>query len=109
MTETQSRPLTPAAITTRLQAHHHTLQTHYHLRRIALFGSVAQGTPTPHSDIDLVVEFEQPIGLKFVELCEYLETCLETPVDVLTLTGVQQIRQPALIAEIMEQLVQVWP
>ncbi|MGA1264795.1 MAG: nucleotidyltransferase family protein [Prochlorothrix sp.] len=109
MTDPKPQPLTPTTITTRLQACHHTLQTQYHLRRIALFGSIAQGTQTPNSDIDLVVEFEQPIGLKFVELCEYLETCLETPVDVLTLTGVQQIRQPAVVSEILEQLVHVWP
>jgi len=32
----------------------------YGVRRIALFGSAARGEDTPESDIDLLVEFEDP-------------------------------------------------
>ncbi len=30
----------------------------HHIRRLAIFGSVAQGTARPDSDIDLLVEFD---------------------------------------------------
>ena len=30
----------------------------HHIRRLSLFGSQLKGTATPHSDIDLLVEFE---------------------------------------------------
>ncbi|HZQ10625.1 MAG TPA: nucleotidyltransferase family protein [Anaerolineae bacterium] len=32
----------------------------YGVKRIALFGSVARGEETPESDLDLLVEFEEP-------------------------------------------------
>ena len=35
------------------------LLDHYHIKRIALFGSAARGELTPTSDIDLLVEFEK--------------------------------------------------
>jgi predicted nucleotidyltransferase len=57
-----------------------------------LFGSYAKDIPTEASDIDLVVEFERPLGFKFIELSEYLERLLGQEVDVLTLAGIQGIR-----------------
>jgi len=52
---------------------------------ISLFGSVARGEPTEESDIDLLVEFSQPIGLlQFVELKRLLEELLGRPVDLVT-------------------------
>jgi predicted nucleotidyltransferase len=53
-----------------------------------VFGSVARGEADLSSDVDLVVDFDRPIGLRFMELCNYLEESLGRRVDVLTLTGV---------------------
>ena len=39
----------------------------YGVKRIGLFGSYAKGIQREDSDIDILVEFERPIGLKFVE------------------------------------------
>ena len=33
-----------------------------HIRRLALFGSIAKGTGRPDSDVDLLVEFEARQG-----------------------------------------------
>ncbi|MFW9917360.1 MAG: nucleotidyltransferase family protein [Candidatus Thorarchaeota archaeon] len=65
------------------------LVSEYGVKRIGLFGSYAKGTPSETSDVDLVVEFERPIGLRFVEFAEYLESLLGKRVDVLTPAGVQ--------------------
>ncbi|MCL6100355.1 MAG: nucleotidyltransferase domain-containing protein, partial [Bacteroidetes bacterium] len=45
----------------------------YRVKRVGVFGSFAKNSANDQSDIDIVVEFEKPIGLKFVSLAEYLE------------------------------------
>lgn len=48
-----------------------------------LFGSVARNEARPDSDVDLLVEFNRPIGLfEFIELQQQLETLLGCKVDL---------------------------
>lgn len=77
------------------------------IRRIGLFGSFARGEPGESSDVDVVVEIEKPIGLRFVELVDYLEGLLGRKVDVLTPAGIQNIRRAAVIKSITESIVYV--
>ena len=57
----------------------------YGVSAVSLFGSVARGESTEDSDIDLLVEFSQPIGLfKFVELKRILEEAFGRSVDLVT-------------------------
>ena len=74
---------------------------------MGLFGSFAKGHPGEQSDIDIVVEFERPIGLRFIELVEYLETLLGRKVDVLTPIGIQSIRRRTVAKSIAESIVYV--
>lgn len=83
------------------------LVTEYGVKRIGLFGSYAKGTPNEQSDVDVVVEFERPIGLKFIELTEYLETLFDRKVDVLTPAGLQAIRFGQVAQNIAESIVYV--
>jgi uncharacterized protein len=83
------------------------LSATYGLRRVGIFGSTVKGTTHAASDIDLVVEFERPLGVRFMEFADYLEHVLQTPVDVLTPTGIQMIRDPRLAREIEESVVYV--
>ncbi|HAI87701.1 MAG TPA: hypothetical protein DCL63_12000 [Firmicutes bacterium] len=46
-----------------LQAKREHLHTEFGVSRIALFGSVARNESGGSSDVDIVVEFDQPIGL----------------------------------------------
>lgn len=51
------------------------LRREYHVRRFGVFGSFARGEATEKSDIDILVELSQPIGLfKFIELEQRLNT-----------------------------------
>ncbi len=68
------------------------LASEYGVKRLGLFGSYARGRPTEASDIDLLVEFERPIGFRFIELAEHLERLLGKPVEVLTPAGLQAVR-----------------
>ena len=69
----------------------------YGVKKIGLFGSYANGTYTEASDIDIIVEFETPLGFKFMEFADYLEELLGKPVDVLTVGGLQGIRIPHIV------------
>ena len=68
------------------------LKENYGVKKIALFGSVVKGKYNKSSDIDIVVEFEKPIGLRFMDLAEYLEKKLRRKTDILTAEGVRSIR-----------------
>mgnify|MGYP001044435587 CR=1 FL=1 len=90
-----------------LREHYPYLAAEYGVKRIGLFGSYAKGQPSDMSDVDMVVEFERPIGLRFVELAEYLEHLLGRKVDLLTPAGIQGIRIPWVAQNIAERLVSV--
>jgi uncharacterized protein len=70
-------------ITQLLQQEKKRLKEIYHVERIGIFGSVARGEATETSDVDILVEFSEPIGLDFVTMADELELLLGCPVDVL--------------------------
>ena len=80
------------------------LKENYGVKKIALFGSVAKRNCSKTSDIDMVVEFEKPIGLKFVDLAEYLEKRLGRKTDILTNDGIRSIRSRKIAKDIKRSL-----
>ena len=56
----------------------------YPLRKVELFDSYASGKNTPHSDVDLLVEFNQPrVSLLTISALKYrMEELLGTEVDI---------------------------
>ena len=57
----------------------------YGVRSLSVFGSVARNHVRKYSDVDLLVEFNQPVGLfEFARLKLYLERVLERKVDLVT-------------------------
>lgn len=53
------------------------------VKTLFLFGSVARGEATSESDVDLLVEFNRPVGLfTLLGLQSYLEELLGCSVDV---------------------------
>ena len=83
------------------------LVSEYGVKKIALFGSYAKGMQTGDSDIDILVEFEKPIGLKFVEFGEYLEKLLGVKTDILTPAGIEGIRIKKIADDIRKSVVYV--
>jgi predicted nucleotidyltransferase len=83
------------------------LSREYGIRKIGLFGSVAKKTERIDSDIDIVVELAKPIGLKFVELTDYLETLFDRRVDVLTQEGIDNIRIKDVADDIKRTIIYV--
>ncbi len=56
----------------------------YGVSRMAIFGSYSRGEQSQSSDIDIMVEFDRSIGLKFVDLADDLERLLSTKVDLVS-------------------------
>jgi len=67
-----------------LEHHKQRLKDKYHIKSIGLFGSVVRGDMNVRSDVDILVEFERPIGLDFVSLADELEEILGVKVDLVT-------------------------
>ena len=79
----------------------------YGVKKIGLFGSYAKGLQEEDSDVDILVEFEKPIGLKFVEFGEYLEKLLGKKTDILTPVGIDGIRIERVAKDIRKDIVYV--
>jgi uncharacterized protein len=56
----------------------------YKVRRIGLFGSYATGKQTPSSDIDFLVDFEEPTFDNFMGLNFHLERLFRKKIDLIT-------------------------
>ena len=83
------------------------LVSEYGVKRIGLFGSYSKDKQTEKSDIDIIAEFEKPIGLKFIEFTNYLETLLGKKIDVLTPEGVNGITVKRIINDIEKSIIYV--
>ena len=81
------------------------LQETYNIIRIGLFGSFAQDKANDSCDIDLFMEFDKPIGLKFIQLNEYLEQRLGKMVDIITPAGINSIRLNKVKENIINTLI----
>jgi uncharacterized protein len=102
-----SGSLTKEGILRLLRESYPQLTAQFGVQRIGLFGSFAREIAQESSDVDLIVEFQRPIGLKFVELVEYLEALLGRRVDVLTPAGLRGIRLPEVARQIEESVIHV--
>lgn len=68
------------------------------VKSLALFGSVARDEAEPGSDVDVLVEFSEPVGFfRFLDVKAYLEELLGCRVDLVTPDALRpQLRQRVL-------------
>lgn len=90
-----------------LRSHKQVLQERFSVKKIGIFGSVARGVSGIDSDVDVLVEFEKPPGLEFMDFAEYLEKIFGRKVDVLTPEGVKGIRLKHVAEDIVRGVVYV--
>lgn len=66
------------------------LEKKYGVKDMALFGSYSRNTAVAgKSDVDVLVDFSQPIGLAFVDLADELELLLQLKVDLVSRGGIK--------------------
>jgi predicted nucleotidyltransferase len=71
---------------------------------LLLFGSVARDEATPKSDVDLLVEFNRPVGyFGLFALQDYLEDLLGCPVDL----GTPDSLKPHIRERVMGESIRV--
>lgn len=75
----------------------------YPIKEIAIFGSFARGEAGEDSDIDIMVEFSEPVGFEIVDLVEELEEMLHHKVDLVSKKAIR----PNLMPFVKKDLVYV--
>ena len=98
--------LTSRGIISQLKEHHDALKQ-LTVKRIGLFGSYATGRQTQKSDIDFIVEFDEPTFDNYMALIAFLEKLFRRKVDVLTPEGVDSIRIKSVAQDIQRNTVYV--
>ncbi|MDY7013313.1 MAG: nucleotidyltransferase family protein [Cyanobacteriota bacterium] len=82
-----------------LDAHREQLHG-FAVKTLLLFGSVARDEAHAESDVDLLVEFEQPVGLlTFIGLKQYLEEILGCSVDLGTPNSLRPYLKETVLKE----------
>jgi predicted nucleotidyltransferase len=82
-----------------LSKHRHELRQ-VGVKSIALFGSVVRREDKPGSDIDLLVEFDRPVGLlTFLRLQHRLEDLLGRRVDLVTPAALKRQLRDRILKE----------
>ncbi|MCF6149937.1 MAG: nucleotidyltransferase [Candidatus Kuenenia sp.] len=64
----------------------------FHVKKLDVFGSLARGEVTAGSDVDLLVEFENPtlnLSKRYFGLLHRLEDAFDCGVDLLTISGLR--------------------
>jgi uncharacterized protein len=80
------------------------LSEQYHVKSLFLFGSVARNEARPNSDIDILVEFSQPVGLfHFIDLKQRLEDILGCEVDL----GTPRSLKPYIKQQVLQEAIHV--
>jgi predicted nucleotidyltransferase len=83
-----------------LHEHKERLSLQYGLNFLAVFGSYARNQQTSESDVDILVEFNKPTGMEFIDLAEELEKILSTKVDLVSKRGLKEDQFKAIEKEL---------
>jgi predicted nucleotidyltransferase len=78
------------------------LISQYHVKRIGLFGSYARNEASQTSDVDILVEFFEPISLfEFVNLEDFLSEIIGRKVDLVTESGLKPLIKPHVLEDVV--------
>jgi len=87
-----------------LEFHEKEFKEKYEVKTVGIFGSYLKNEQTQTSDIDVLVEFEKPIGvLEFVGLKNHLSDLLDMQVDLV----MKKALKPAIGRRILSEVVYV--
>ncbi len=77
-------------IKTALSNHKQYLFTDYPIKSMAIFGSYSRKEQNDTSDLDILVEFKDKIGIRFIDLAEDIENIVGFKVDLVSKNGIKE-------------------
>ncbi|MCL5986326.1 MAG: nucleotidyltransferase family protein [Actinobacteria bacterium] len=81
--------------------HKKDLSKKFKVKDIGIFGSYIRGEQKKISDVDILVDFFEPIGWEFVDLNNYLEQILGIKVDLVTPGALKQQMKDKILKELV--------
>ena len=77
----------------------------FKVKSIGIFGSYVRGRSNKRSDVDVLVEFSEPIGMfVFLDLEEYLQGIFGLKVDLVS----KKALKPKIGENILNEVVYIW-
>ena len=76
------------------------LKEKFNVKSIAIFGSYVRGEQNEESDVDIRVEFSEPVGFLFFHLANFLEKILGANVDLITPDAIKPNRQKYIMEDL---------
>ena len=74
--------------------------TIWFVNKIGYFGSFATGHQNADSDVDILVEFNQPLGWEFFDLGDFLEKELNCKVDLVSIKALKPQLKEGILREV---------
>jgi len=65
------------------------LQKRYPISELGVFGSYARGDNNENSDIDILVDFNDRVGIRFISLAHDLEDTFKAKIDLVSRRGIK--------------------
>lgn len=91
---------TSAEILDFLKNHREEMGRRFSVGRIGLFGSVLRGSAGDRSDVDILVELDQPTFDHYMDLKFFLEEHLGRPVDLVMADSLKPRLKPIISREV---------
>jgi predicted nucleotidyltransferase len=73
----------------------------YPIKSMAIFGSYSREDNTEDSDLDILVEFNDKIGIRFIDLADEIERIVGLKVDLVSKNGIKEKYLNAIDADLI--------
>ena len=73
----------------------------FKVKEIGIFGSYVRGEESGRSDVDILVEFSEPISWEFIDLKDFLEEILGLRVDLVTTGALKPRMRDKVLQEVV--------
>jgi predicted nucleotidyltransferase len=85
-----------------LREHKGEFTERFKVSKLGIFGSYARGDHGEESDLDVIVEFTQPVGFEFIHLANRLEELVGVKVDLLTPDSIKANRRESILRNVVD-------
>ena len=77
------------------------LESRFKVKTIGIFGSYACDEQTENSDIDVLVEFSEPVDWLFFDLQDYLQFLFSRKIDLVTKRALKPFIKEDILARVL--------